>query len=83
MRANIKIVGLGPRMAGTSKKNGKPYDFIPASFLFQDKNFTGYRAATANIDGPMVDAAGGLQLNQEREVFYHTFNNSIIVDGIL
>ncbi len=84
MRTTIKIVGLGTRMTGTSKKNNKPYDFIPVSFVYKDtKRMEGYCAATSNISGDMVDAIGGIQLNEEREVFYHTYNNAVVIDGIL
>lgn len=83
MRTKIKVVGIGQRMSGTSKKNGKPYDFLPVSFVFKDQYFNGFRAATANIDGPTVDAAGMVKIDDEREIFYHTFNGTIIVDGIL
>ena len=57
MRTKIKVVGIGNRMSGVSKKNGKAYDFLPVSFVYQDPNFNGFRAATATIGGPMLDAA--------------------------
>lgn len=82
-RTTIKVVGLGNRMRGNSKKNGKPYDFQPISFIFDDPYTTGYKAATANVSGDMLDAIGGVNLNEEKEIFYHNFNNSIVVDGIL
>ncbi len=83
MRTKIKVVGIGNRMSGVSKKNGKAYDFLPVSFVYEDQNFQGFRAATANIDGPMLDAAGMVKVDDQREIFYHTWNNSLIVDGIL
>ena len=83
MRTKIKVVGLGARRAGTSTKNGKPYDFIPVSFVMPDAQFQGCRAATANISGPDVDSVGGLKINQEVEAFYHFANNQIVVDGLL
>lgn len=36
-RTKMKIVGLGNRMQGVSKKNGKPYDFQPISFVYKDQ----------------------------------------------
>lgn len=83
MRTMIKVVGIGNRMSGISKKNGKAYDFLPVSFVYEDPGFSGFRAATANIDGPMLDAAGMVKVDDQREIFYHTWNNSLIVDGIL
>lgn len=83
MRTKIKVVGIGNRMSGVSKKNGKAYDFLPVSFVYQDPNFNGFRAATANIDGPMLDAVGMVKVDDQREIFYHTWNNNIVVDGIL
>ena len=83
MRTKIKVVGIGNRMSGVSKKNGKAYDFLPVSFVYEDQNFHGFRAATANIDGPMLDAAGMVKVDEQREIFFHTWNNNIVVDGIL
>lgn len=83
MRTKIKVVGIGQRKSGMSKNTGKPYDFLPVSFVFEDQYFTGFRAATANIDGPTVDAAGMLKVDDQREIFYHTYNGTVIVDGIL
>lgn len=82
MKANVKIVGLGRRMAGVSSKNGRNYDFIPVAFCMPDQYFDGYRAATSNIDGPMVDAIGGLHVGNEVEIVYHFANNAIYVDDI-
>lgn len=83
MRTNIKIVGIGDRKAGVSAKNNRPYDFLPVSFVYPDKFTKGLKAATSNVAGDLVDAVGGLKLDDEREIFYHTFNNSVVIDGIL
>ena len=83
MRTKIKVVGIGQRMSGTSKKNGKPYDFLPVSFVYPDQYMNGFKAATANISGDMVDAIGGLKLEDQKEIFFHSFNGTVIVDGIL
>ena len=40
-RTKMKIVGLGNRMQGVSKKNGKPYDFQPISFVYKDQYTNG------------------------------------------
>lgn len=83
MRTKIKIVGIGDRKAGVSTKNGKPYDFQPISFVYPDTFVKGLKAATANVSGDMLDAIGGIKLDEEREIFFHTYNNNVVIDGIL
>lgn len=83
MRTNIKIVGIGDRKAGVSAKTNRPYDFLPVSFVYPDRFTKGLKAATSNVSGDLVDSVGGLKLDDEREIFYHTFNNSVVIDGIL
>lgn len=39
MRTKIKVVGIGNRMSGISKKNGKAYNFFPVSFVYEDPVF--------------------------------------------
>lgn len=82
-RTKMTIVGLGNRMQGVSKKNGKPYDFQPISFVYEDPYTTGFKAATANVDGGMLDAIGGVKIQEEHEIFYHGYNGSVTIDGIL
>lgn len=82
-RTKMKIVGLGNRMQGVSKKNGKPYDFQPISFVYSDPYTTGFKAATSNVPGDMVDAIGGVKVDEEKEIFYHSYNGSVVIDGIL
>ena len=79
----MKVVGLGERKSGVSTKNNKPYDFIPISFIFEDKFTEGFKAATSNVGYDMVEAIGGIKVNKEREMFFHTYNNTIVIDGIL
>ena len=50
MRKFITIVGVGNRMSGTGKNSGKPYDFTPVSFTYDDKFVTGVKAASCNIN---------------------------------
>lgn len=66
-----------------SEKNGKPYDFQSVSFVYKDQYTTGYKAATSNIPGDMIDAIGGVKVDEEREIFYHGYNGTVTVDGIL
>ena len=61
----------------------QPYDFLPISFVYPDKFTKGLRAATANVSGEMVDAVGGVKLDDQRDIFYHTYNNAVVIDGIL
>ena len=82
-RTKMKIVGLGNRMQGVSKKNGKPYDFQPISFVYKDRYTNGYKAATSNVPGDMIDAIGGVKVDEEREIFFHGYNGTVTVDGIL
>ena len=82
MRTNIKIVGLGKRMIGTSK-TGKEYDFTPVSFTYPDGYTTGVKAVTCNVSGDMIDAVGGLQIDTEYDAVIHTVNRNTYVDAIL
>ena len=49
MRKYINIVGVGNRMTGTGKNSGKPYDFTPVAFTYDDRLITGVKCATVNI----------------------------------
>lgn len=82
MRNKIKVVGLGQRKAGISKKNGKNYDFIPVSFVYHDQQFNGVRAATCNVEGSDADATQ-LQVNSELDAFMHYENNQPVIDGLV
>lgn len=82
-RAKMKIVGMGKRMQGVSTKTGKSYDFQPISFVFDDPYTTGFKAATANVEGAMLDAIGGVRIDEEHDMFYHGFKGAVYVDGIL
>lgn len=83
MRAKVKIVGMGKRLSGTSKKTNNPYDFIPLSFIYQDKFTEGYKAETVNVDGEYVDDHGGIKVGDEVEFVFHVANNRTYVDAIL
>ncbi len=82
MRTTAKIVGIGLRKSGLSKKTNKPYDFIPVSIVYPNKDTEGLCAATCNVDSDMF-AKCKVELNQEREIFYHGFTGNITIDGIL
>lgn len=81
MRAKVKIVGVGQRRSGKSQ-SGRSYDFTPLSFVFEDKQFTGYRAATVNVDaqslGCYVPAVG-----ESYDFVFHFADNRIFVDAVI
>ena len=82
MRTPAEIVGLGNRRAGVSKA-GKAYDFQSVSFVYSDGYTTGVAAATALINGPELDAVGGLSIGDVADMVYHTYNGKLIVDAIV
>lgn len=55
MRKNIHIVGVGNRMTGTGKNSGKPYDFTPVSFTYDDNFICGVKAAHTNINADCLN----------------------------
>ena len=81
MRAQVKIVGVGQRRFGTAQ-SGRSYDFTPLSFVFEDKQFTGYRAATVNVDASSlsgyVPAVG-----DSYDMVFHFAENRLFVDAII
>lgn len=81
MRKNVKVVGIGQRMMGTGK-TGRSYDFTPVSICYPDERFTGYRAATANIQTVDIHDRA-VQLNTELDMVFHFANGNIVVDAIL
>lgn len=83
MRTQIKIIGLGKRMKGTSSKTGKDYDFQSVSFAFPDKYTDGVKAANCNMQGADIDACGGLKLNDTREAFIEDYRGVTRIVGIL
>lgn len=50
MRKVINIVGVGNRMSGTGKNSGKPYDFTPVAFTYDDPFVHGVKCATVNVN---------------------------------
>lgn len=81
MRANIKIVGVGQRRYGTAQ-SGRSYDFTPLSFVFEDQQFTGYRAATVNVDAKSL---GGYVpvVGDTYDTVFHFADNRMFIDAIL
>ena len=82
MRVRAKIVGIGERRSGVSKKN-RPYDFTPFHLIYPDKSTEGFAAASANVDQSILDPIPMPKLNDEVEIFCHFYNGSLLIDGIL
>ena len=82
MRIKAKVVGIGERKVGTSKK-GRQYDFTPFHLVYPDKHTEGYAVANTNVDQSILDAIPLPKINDEVEIFYHFYNGSMTVDGIL
>lgn len=60
MRVRAKVVGIGERKSGTSKK-GRNYDFPPFHLIYQDKKTDGFTAACANVDQPILGCYSAAQ----------------------
>lgn len=82
MKKNVKILGVGQVVSGTSKK-GKAYAFTPVSFAYPDDSFDGYKAETANIDINMITERGGIRVNEQYDLVFHYQNFRPVVDAIL
>ena len=82
MRTKAKVVGIGERKAGTSKK-GRNYDFTPFHLIYEDKNTEGFAAAVSNVDQSILDAIPMPEVNDNIEIFFHFYNGSMTIDGIL
>ena len=82
MRKNVKVVGIGQRKMGTSAKTGRSYDFTPVAVVFPDEGFTGYRAATINMQTADV-MHNNVQKDAELDMVFHYYNGNITVDAIL
>lgn len=82
MRKNVKVVGMGQRKMGTSAKTGRSYDFTPVAICFTADNFTGYQAATVNIQTEDV-MHNSIAVDSVLDMVFHYNNGSIAVDAIL
>lgn len=82
MRKNVKILGIGQAVAGTSK-TGKAYAFTPVSFAYQDDQFNGFKAETCNFDSVMILDHGGISVNDQVDLVFHYQNFRPVVDAIL
>lgn len=82
MRTKAKVVGIGERKSGISKK-GRNYDFTPFHLIYVDKNTEGFAACSTNVDQSILDAIPLPKVNDEIEIFFHFYNGNMSVDGIL
>ena len=82
MRTKAKVVGIGERRSGVSKK-GRAYDFTPFHLVYEDKNTEGFAVAVSNVDQSILDAIPMPHVNDDIEIFCHFYNGSMTVDGIL
>lgn len=82
MRKNVKILGIGQAVSGTSKA-GKPYAFTPLSFAYQEDGFNGYKAETVNVDSAMILQHGGVKVNDQLDMVFHYQNFRPVCDAIL
>ena len=67
MRKTIKIVGVGDRRQGMSK-TGKPYDFTPVHFCYEQPWIRGFAAASCNVSQDCIkyrQRAAGRSWNME------------------
>lgn len=79
-RTVVTIIGMADRMAGTSPKNNKAYDFVETAFKFE--NGRGKQAvACATIDGQTYDKLG-LCVGDMYDAIVNQFNGKTYVDLI-
>lgn len=81
MRANVKVIGIGERVSGTSEKNGKGYDFTPICIAFKDDKFTGHRAERVNVRTTEIPV--GITVGSEYDCVMHFAFGSIFIDAFL
>ena len=82
MRKNVKILGIGQAVSGTSK-TGKAYAFTPVSIAYPDELFNGFKAETCNFDSQMILDHGGIKVNEQLDIVFHYQNFRPVVDAIL
>ena len=83
MRKNVKILGIGQSVSGTSAKTGKAYAFTPVSFAYHDDQFHGFKAETCNFDSNMILEHGGIKVEDQLDIVFHYANFRPVVDAIL
>lgn len=82
MKAKVKILGIGNRKEGVSKK-GNPYDFLPVAIGFPAEGYNGLYVETVNMDMSVYPKEQPLQVGQERTVYLHHQNFRIVIDDFV
>lgn len=84
MRKIINIVGVGERKQGVGKASGRPYDFTPISFTYEDRFTNGLKAASVNLSQDCCPPGYEPFVGESVEVFmredYKT--GRIYIDGV-
>lgn len=82
MRKTVQIMGIGQRKSGTSKKTGKPYDFLEISIGYDSPGFTGLRCETICISSSLIGATE-LVPGEFVDIVSHEYNFKTYIDAIL
>ena len=83
MRTIANVVGVGQRRQGTSKNSGKAYDFQSIAITYCDGKIAGEAAATPLINGPDLDALGGVRVGDHLDIVAHEYGGKLLVDAII
>lgn len=83
MRTVANVVGVGQRMTGVSKKSGKAYDFQSIAITYCDGRIAGEAAATPMMNGPDIDAIGGICVGDHLDIVAHEYNGKLLIDAVL
>lgn len=67
MKKYVKIVGIGERKKGVSRKTNQPYDIQKVACVFDDGYITGQNAFNCFVDGAEAEDIG-LVVGHEYEV---------------
>lgn len=84
-KVSMKIVGIGERREGVSKKNGKPYCMQDISVVYSHESSPGYigsKAESITVNPDVFDLSG-LHIGDEVEAFVHQQNYRTVLDGII
>lgn len=82
-RVKARVIGMGARMAGTSAKTKRPYDFQEIVFAFEDSRIKGLNAFAAPVNGVDIDAVPGLADGVFVDLVYHKSGGRYFVDAII
>lgn len=83
MRTVANVVGVGQRRQGVAKSSGRAYDFQSVAITYCDGRMAGEAAATPLVNGPDLDAIGGVKVGDHLDMVCHEFQGKLIVDAII